>query len=230
VRVLRSGGRGAPTARNLGIQAALDGGATHLALLDADDRWVSNHLVSSLGVLAASGQRAISYARLFGIRAEWETPPSGQRLRPLAFENFASTQTLVMTRQAAAELCFDPAFERLQDWDYVLRAQELDIELVYNADGGAWVTETASSISRGAGADDRLARSIVLLLLKHRDTFEGEPRAVLTLTRRAIRAAEGKPRLGIIREVASVYRSFWLRAALQPSRWMRPKRVVLWER
>lgn len=170
---------GANIARMCAVRAASQLGATHYALIDSDDTWLPRHLQGSLEVLLSKDHAAVSYSRLHGIGTFLQRMPQGLLPRELLCGNFASTQTLVVSAEVFERVGFDPSVERLQDWDFVLSAGRAGFPLYYNPEGGAMVTLTPQSVSRGSGSRSRLARSLTYICTKHLELFETEPRALV---------------------------------------------------
>jgi len=169
---------GANIARMCAVRAASHLGATHYALIDSDDTWLPGHLQGSLEVLLGKDHPALSYSRLHGIKGFSQRMPQGLLPRELICGNFASTQTIVVAAEVFERVSFDPGVERLQDWDFVLSAGRAGFPLYYNPNGGAVVTLTPQSVSRGSGSRSRLARSLTYICAKHLELFETEPRAL----------------------------------------------------
>lgn len=115
----------ANVARNEGIRRS---NGEYIAMLDADDIWMSNHLEDSLTILRAVGADGV-YSSLI-IRSD-----KGERVVKVRGLNHgenmvsyllqsgygAQSSTLVMTARSAKDILWDATLKRHQDYDFVTR-------------------------------------------------------------------------------------------------------------
>lgn len=117
----------ANVARNFGIDNSQ---GAYIAMLDADDLWMENHVTSCLDKLLESGADGI-YGSLV-LRNIANQTEKNVMVRPVAKNetmiNYllstgygAQTSTLFMTAESIKDIRWNPVLERHQDYDFVIR-------------------------------------------------------------------------------------------------------------
>lgn len=170
--------RGAPAARNAGIEEAR--GAL-IAFQDSDDEWLPDKLERQVGIFEAAGADAdivyTGFLRCGGdgetyIPEPWLATREGHILPQLLFGNFVSTQTLVVRRACFEAVgVFDERLPRFQDWEIAIRLAKsyrfhlIDEPLVR-------VYEVPGNISSDWNA---ATRALKIILEAHRPTFLQHP-------------------------------------------------------
>lgn len=173
--------RGAPAARNSGIAAA---NGSLIAFQDSDDEWMPDKLAKQMALFEGGGKdvdvvycgfwRQSGSSRTY-IPEPWVTRKDGHVLQQLLRGNFVSTQTLLLRRHCFEKSgLFDEDMPRFQDWEMAIRLAKhytfhlIDEPLVI-------VYETAGNIS----SDDAAGwRALEMILKKHRDAFQENPKAL----------------------------------------------------
>jgi len=179
VRTIRfEANRGAPAARNAGIEAAR---GSLIAFQDSDDEWMPGKLERQVRVLETPGSGAdIVYTGFLRcspdkelyIPEPWVAMREGQILPQLLHGNFVSTQTLLVRRACIDAVGgFDERLPRFQDWEFAIRLAKsyrfhvIDEPLVR-------VYETPGNISSDR---DAATRALQIILEVHRPTFLQHP-------------------------------------------------------
>lgn len=118
--------RGPGAARNFGVHHAY---GSLLAFLDDDDRWMSDHLATTVPVAAAAPAIVFTDA-LVHHREEGWTRPFRPRAAPDVLDrtNPVILSTVVVQRSAFCRVDgFDPTLPRYEDWDWLLRSRAAGI-------------------------------------------------------------------------------------------------------
>lgn len=171
--------RGAPAARNTGINAAT---GDLIAFQDSDDEWLPGKLAKQLQQFDTGGSDVnIVYTGFWRqslqtqtyIPEPWVARGHGNILQQLLRGNFVSTQTIVIRRECFEKVgLFDEQMPRFQDWELAIRlARHFPFHLV--DEPLVVVHETTGNIS----SDDAAGwRALELILEKHRDIFQEYPK------------------------------------------------------
>jgi glycosyltransferase involved in cell wall biosynthesis len=152
--------KGAPTARNTGIENA---SGEFLAFLDSDDRWLPEKLERQMEVLQKNRQAGLiytGYKNIVGtqIRSEVWPHARGNLLAEVLKKNcLGTTSTVVVRKDLLLEAGgFDPELPSCQDWDlYVKLAQITEFDVVpepmvlYNEHDGDRITNNVNSVIKG---------------------------------------------------------------------------------
>lgn len=150
--------KGGPAARNTGIASAR---AKFIAFQDSDDEWMASKLENQIKLLHAQngnvGAIYTSFVRIKGNQATYiprgSQIPHGDTLAALLWENFISTQTLLVAAELLCEIGgFDEFLPRYQDWDLVLRLS-MKTQFAFIDEPLVMVYDTPQSISHNAHAD-----------------------------------------------------------------------------
>lgn len=149
--VLFTGGRkGAPAARNLGVQAA---SGDWIAFLDDDDIWEESKLrrqLSAVSVSADDGDRIVVSGQ---VRQRSElgqisrsipdrTYQSDEKVADYLFQSRKAsigresmfTSTLLVSRSLATAIAWDESLKRHQDWDWLLKAEAAGAKIIQIAE------------------------------------------------------------------------------------------------
>lgn len=175
--------KGAPAARNTGIAAAC---GDLIAFQDSDDEWMPDKLAKQMQLFEASGSNAdVVYSGFLRqslniqtyIPGPWVTVRQGDILQQLIQGNFVSTQTMVLRRECFEKSgVFDEQMPRLQDWELAIRlAKHYPFHLIDEPLVIAY--ETAGNISSDDAAG---CQALQLILAKHNDIFQENPRIMCT--------------------------------------------------
>jgi glycosyltransferase involved in cell wall biosynthesis len=150
--IVTGGGAGGGGARNAGIAAAT---GEWIALLDDDDEWQPNHLVSLMSVVAREGWDGTRDSVVVASRALQRSEASagfssvvpsrpirtGENVEDYLFRGRGPSvgrsslfvPTLLVSRKLAEAIKWDESLRRHQDWDWLVRAQH---------EGGATIRHT----------------------------------------------------------------------------------------
>lgn len=128
--------QGACHARNVGVSMARGG---YIAFQDSDDRWHPDKLEKQLNYLHSGGWDLVfcGMNRTATLKAKpTYYPPEDfdetkNTVEQLLACNRISTQTMLLTREAADRLSFDESFPKNQDWDYALNAALKGVKIGY---------------------------------------------------------------------------------------------------
>ena len=163
--------RGPAAARNRGVRAA---SGDLIAFLDDDDAWYPEKTALQLEALAGSGARDFTLTRCL-IRTERgdyvlprRLPRSGESIADYLFgprtsllrpSAFVATPSLVAPRRALLDLPFDESMTSMEDFDWMIRAQQRGMGVVY-VDRALTAVEARDpvgrrSLSRQEVIDDR---------------------------------------------------------------------------
>ncbi len=186
-RVIRTGNRGLPAARNLGVSHA---SGDYLCMLDADDRLAPRYVERSLQAFAVDPSLAFvsHWLQTFGeSNEEWR--PRDCDLEALLDRNTVNGAALVRRHAFEAVGGFDEAMrDGLEDWDFWLR-------LVTKGYRGTIVPEVlhhyrrrAGSMSAafGGGADPAFLAPYRVLVAKHAVHFAPRLPAMVAATERSL--------------------------------------------
>ena len=115
---------GACRARNVGIEKSK---GEYIAFQDSDDEWLPNKLEKQIMFMRIADVNFCAFRRINGEKTE-RTPKEGFALpdgaaltKLLLYENFISTQTLLVKTNVLKRIKFDESLPRFQDWDLALR-------------------------------------------------------------------------------------------------------------
>lgn len=183
LRVLTTGGIGAPKARNIGIAAC---NTDYLAFQDSDDIW-SREFIATL--LPHAGRRRVVFSShyLKSVKGEVSTVPPRRVENPrrtLRRRNVASTQTVLADRQLLVEKPFNESLERFQDWDLWLSLLAgAHVEFVHVNTPLVLVRRQPDSISESSRA--KRQRALRAILRRHFWTLVPDVYALARLFARA---------------------------------------------
>ena len=176
IRLLRhDSNRGAPAARNTGIEAAR---GNFIAFQDSDDEWLPEKLAKQMQVLEASppnvGAVYCGFLRMSESGSLYIPGPevrvrSGDISRELLRGNFVGTPTLVVRRECfrSANMFWDE-LPRFQDWELAIRlADEWEFAVVDEPLVRAQITAVSISSDERAGAE-----ALEMILDRHHAKFE----------------------------------------------------------
>lgn len=212
------GNTGLGAARRIGIEHA---GGSLLALLDADDYWMPDHLSVMLdawgrrgGVIAADSISWVAGKRLG--RARWTEsmaiPPPQQQARRILAGNFGSYCSLFSRRDYEAVGGFRP-LPKSEDWDLWIRMVRSGATISPAPTPTLIYRKRADSLS----ADDGCVSADIAILEGLVDLVDGDERSVV---RRALRRARARQEFVVAFDdvaAGSVARARlrWLKAALR---------------
>lgn len=166
--------RGAPAARNTGIEAAH---GNYIAFQDSDDEWLPEKLEKQMAVFKPGSEADVVYCSMLLERAGSTitfpgpeiTVVQGDVLPQLLAGNFVGTPTLLVRRECLEKVGgFDTLLPRFQDWELVIRlAEAYRFRFVNETLVRAYETPGNISSDDAAGA-----RAMEIILEKHRPAFE----------------------------------------------------------
>ena len=182
VRYLRHDtNEGAATARNTGIRASR---GQYIAFHDSDDEWLAGKLEKQMRLFEEAGDTVGAvYCAFLRIENGKETYIPGPHIEEregdlshaLLFENFVSTQTLVVRRERLekAGLFFDQ-LPRFQDWELAIRlSANCEFRLIDEALVRSY--STAGSITSDGPAG---VKALEMILQRHHERFGQDRRAL----------------------------------------------------
>lgn len=172
--------KGAPTARNTGINAAR---AEFIAFQDSDDVWKPDKLTKQMARFDANPSLAVVYCGLLRhdngrttyIPDRRIKTRKGDIFRALLHGNFVSTQTLVVRRSALAQIGgFVKDLPRYQDWELAIRLSRVyPFDLVDEA--LVHIYSTLGNITSDGPAG---LRAIEMILADHYDVISEDRKAL----------------------------------------------------
>lgn len=115
---------GACVARNKGIKEAK---GEYIAFQDSDDIWLNNKLDKQLRFMRETNADMVYCGMTRHINDKVRYFPTDQKpnedltVKSLLSRNKISTQNIFIKKSVAEKILFDPAFKRLQDWDFSTR-------------------------------------------------------------------------------------------------------------
>jgi glycosyltransferase involved in cell wall biosynthesis len=208
VVLLRTDGLGAPAARNAGIDAA---SGDYLAFLDADDRWLPEHLARAGALIEASHPAGLINHRIViahetGELLDQSSPvPALLRAKGLApfiefyrrYRHFTGMSACVARTDRARRIGgFDPAFPRRHDIEFWMR-------LIAGED---WLFDPEPTTLYQAGTPGSLSTDVIEGTQLRLDAFsrhaeelrgnEAYDEFMLDLARRALRQSFGTSEAG----------------------------------
>lgn len=129
---------GACVARNIGVKHAK---GEVIAFQDSDDIWRENKLEKSLYYLEKEKAELVFSAlvrkeKVNGVLKRSVLPAynlnhESDKIGRAMYQNCVSTQTIVAKKSVLEKVCFDPAFPRFQDWDFIIQALLKGIKVYY---------------------------------------------------------------------------------------------------
>lgn len=150
-RVIRRENGGGGAARNTGIEAAR---GRWIAFLDSDDLFLPGKLAVARAALATASPETVFWSRIIvdrGAGVRFLKPPrpprSGERIDEylMCSRGFIQTSTIVMARELAARVRFDPNLPYSQDTDFCVRAAAQGARFVMeDAPTVIWADQTAA--------------------------------------------------------------------------------------
>jgi glycosyltransferase involved in cell wall biosynthesis len=161
--------RGAPAARNTGIQSSK---GEFVAFLDSDDRWLPDKLQIQMDYLQKSQETGscstgyYKYQETIGFLASNPVWPEKDRLKHLLTTMDLSFGTTLLVRKNCFDKVglFDENFPRHEDWDWVLRYLKFYQHHV--------IQQPLVEIIRSSGIDpEKIEKANALLVEKHHDQF-----------------------------------------------------------
>jgi len=132
VRLISQHHRGLPAARNQGLMAAR---GEYIGFLDCDDLWTEHKLALQLGILGMYPEIAVVLGHT---RRMWRSPTGhGASIETHLDEPvLALNLGAALIRRSTYDVVgrFDEAISHSHDWDWFMRARELDVVLVVHDD------------------------------------------------------------------------------------------------
>jgi len=165
--------RGAPVARNTGIQRAK---GEYIAFLDDDDEWLPHKLQTQLQVLWELHQVGVVYCKYKKLYPSGEARVVGEGFsqRHLLHHNFIGTPTLLMHRECLEADLFDEDLPRGQDWELCLRLSQR-YKFIFVDEVLVLARSTQDSIGSNKHS---LLRAYQMILDKHYRLIRKSPRAL----------------------------------------------------
>ncbi len=165
IRYIKQPTGGPASARNRGI---LEARGEHIAFLDADDYWCSDHLAKQMALLQQDPDLDLVYCDCILVKDEKpltrafnEQPQVGRvTFDSLLVEDCAiGTSTTVVSRNAIMRAgAFDPSFIRCEDFDMWLRMAFAGARMAYHSDAQVFhrISDTSLSADRWSMKQDRI--------------------------------------------------------------------------
>ncbi len=166
--------KGAPAARNTGIQAAK---GDYIAFQDSDDEWLPQKLEKQMKVFeTVSAKVGVVYTGFLRIENDkkeyipylWVTKKEGDIHKELLKGSFITTPAILVRKECFKKAgMFDERLPRLQDWELVLRLSKyydfkfIDEPLLKSP----YMTDSISSSEKAR------IKALKLILSKHLDNF-----------------------------------------------------------
>ena len=165
IRYINQPTGGPASARNKGI---LEAHGEHIAFLDADDYWCSDHLTKQMALLQQDPDLDLVYCDCILVKDEkpltraFNKQPQVGRVTfdSLLVEDCAiGTSTTVVSRKAIMRAgAFDPSFIRCEDFDMWLRMAFAGARMAYHSDAQVFhrISDTSLSADRWSMKQDRI--------------------------------------------------------------------------
>lgn len=148
---------GACVARNTGIRLAL---GSYIAFQDSDDTWRFDKIEKQLKHLLKTDADMVYCGMTRIINGRSKYYPDDQRnneplsLQTLLAKNKVSTQNILIKKDVAEKILFDPTFKRLQDWDFVTRVMIYGFRIEYLAEPLTTANVRNDSITSRVNAEE----------------------------------------------------------------------------
>lgn len=179
---------GAGAARNRGMELAK---GDYIAFQDSDDVWRPDKLRKQMEYLMENDYDFIGcgFERVNEARDSISSAYAFT-LQNILTDNRVSTQTVLMKREIASRVRFDEAFNKLEDWDFLIQVRLADFRIGFLEEILVDAYYSDNSITLTVNSE----KALLYIAEKYKDVYDRYPSALSVLYMNIARSFRGRDR------------------------------------